>query len=634
MRREHLVERVDHVADAQILDLLHRGEEVAPEPAHEFEPRHLVVGDAVELLFEIGGEVVFDIAREEAFEKGRDDAAAVLRDQPVLLSADITAVLQHLQDRGIGRGPADAELLQPLDQGGFRIARRRLGEMLARIDPELLERLADAHLRQPALLLVLGRFVPALLIHGEKAVERDHGPVGAQIEQARPGRVNLRGDVDGGALELGRFHLARQGALENEFVQLGLVGIEEARDIARPPRDVGRPDRFVRLLRVLRLRLIAAGRVRHVARAVLGPDRRPDRRHGLFRDLHAVGAHIGDQADRLAADLDALVKALGDAHRMRGSKAELAARLLLQRRGGEGRRRVALGRLGFDRGDGKSRLFQRLLERLGLGAGADVEPCDLLPVGAHEPRLEALPARGRKRRHERPVFARDEFLDLELAVADEPQRDRLHPAGRTRARQLAPQHRREREADEIVERAAGEISIDQRLIDLARMLHRLGHRLLGDGVEDDPLDRLAAQGALLLQRFEKMPGDRFALAVRVGREDELVGGFERARDLVKSLLRPRIHLPNHAEIGGGIDRAVLRREVPHMAERGQHLIAAAEIFVDGLCLGRRFDDNYVHEVPCVFGNLCRRAAGGSPPRAPGKWVSIPRLSNCMAWKTG
>ena len=134
--------------------------------------------------------------------------------------------------------------------------------------------------------------------------------------------------------------------------------------------------------------------------------------------------------------------------------------------------------------------LERLLEGLGLGAGADVEALDLLAVGADQARLEGLAARRRQRRDQRPVFARDEFLDLELAVADEPQRHRLHAAGRARARQLAPQHRREREADQIVERAAGEIGVDQRAVDLARMLHRLEHRLLGDGVEHHPLDRL------------------------------------------------------------------------------------------------------------------------------------------------
>ena len=106
------------------------------------------------------------------------------------------------------------------------------------------------------------------------------------------------------------------------------------------------------------------------------------------------------------------------------------------------------------------------LEGLGLGAGADVEALDLLAVGADQARLEGLVARRRQRGDERPVFARDELLDLELAVADQPQRHRLHAAGRARARQLAPQHRRQREADQIVERAAGEIGVDQRAVDL------------------------------------------------------------------------------------------------------------------------------------------------------------------------
>ena len=61
-----------------------------------------------------------------------------------------------------------------------------------------------------------------------------------------------------------------------------------------------------------------------------------------------------------------------------------------------------------------------------------------------------------------PVFVGAEGLDLGLAVAHEAQRHRLHAAGRAGARQLAPQHRRQGEADEIVEGAAGEIGVDQR----------------------------------------------------------------------------------------------------------------------------------------------------------------------------
>ena len=125
----------------------------------------------------------------------------------------------------------------------------------------------------------------------------------------------------------------------------------------------------------------------------------------------------------------------------------------------------------------KRGLFQRRFEGRRLGARADVEPVELLAVGADEPRRRTA-----RRRFvcevgdDRPVFARDEALDLGLAVADEPQRHRLHAAGRAGAGQLAPQHRRQREADEIVERAAGQIGVDQGRVDLARMLHRLVHR--------------------------------------------------------------------------------------------------------------------------------------------------------------
>ena len=281
-------------------------------------------------------------------------------------------------------------------------------------------------------------------------------------------------------------------------------------------------------------------------------------------------------------------------------EAELAARLLLQGRGGEGRIGIAPRRPRLDIGDGEGRRLQRLLEGFRVGARPDVEALDLLPVGADEARLEGLRPRRRERRHQRPVFAGDEFFDLELAVADEPQRDRLHAPRRLRPRQLAPQHRRQREADEIVERAAGEIGVDQRLVDLAGMLHRLRHRLLGDGVEDDPFDLLVLDGPFLPQRLEDMPGDRLALAVGVGGENQLVGALDGGRDAVQTLLRLGIDFPKHVEIVLGIDRSVLGRKVPHMPERSKNLIATAEISVDRLGLGGGFDDDYVHEIPLLF----------------------------------
>ena len=98
-------------------------------------------GDLVELFLEMGGEVVFDVAREVGLQEGGDDAAAILGHEALAVDLHVVAALQHLDDAGVGRGPADAELLELLHQAGLGIARRRLGEMLLRQDVAAVERL-------------------------------------------------------------------------------------------------------------------------------------------------------------------------------------------------------------------------------------------------------------------------------------------------------------------------------------------------------------------------------------------------------------------------------------------------------------------------------------------------------------
>ena len=124
MRAQDLVQRLQHLADAQVLDLVDGAHEVAPEIAQHVLPLELAVGDEVELLLQVGREVVLHVALEEAFQERRDEAALVLGDQPLLVDADVVALLQHGQRGGVGRGPADAQLLHALDQ-------RRLGDSAA-----------------------------------------------------------------------------------------------------------------------------------------------------------------------------------------------------------------------------------------------------------------------------------------------------------------------------------------------------------------------------------------------------------------------------------------------------------------------------------------------------------------------
>src|SRR5262249_48874218 len=146
---------------------------------------------------------------------------------------------------------------------------------------------------------------------------------------------------------------------------------------------------------------------------------------------------------------------------------------------------------------------------------AEIELVELLAVEMGEARLEGLARGGAELRLDGPVFPRLEGLDLGLALADETQRHRLDAAGRAAARQLAPEHGRQGEADQVVEGAAGEIGLDQLAVQLARTAEGVEDGVLRHLVEDDALDVDAFQGPAALQLLAHMPGDRLALAVGV-----------------------------------------------------------------------------------------------------------------------
>src|SRR6185437_124705 len=125
-------------------------------------------------------------------------------------------------------------------------------------------------------------------------------------------------------------------------------------EAVRAAREIGRADRLMRLLRVLRRALVEARLRRPVLGAVILLDEAAGRGDRLVGERDAVGPHIGDEADRLAAEIDALVEPLRQAHRPAGAEAELARGFLLQGRGGEGRLRVAADLLALDLGDGEA----------------------------------------------------------------------------------------------------------------------------------------------------------------------------------------------------------------------------------------------------------------------------------------
>jgi hypothetical protein len=229
----------------------------------------------------------------------------------------------------------------------------------------------------------------------------------------------------------------------------------------------------------------------------------------------------------------------------------------------------------------------------GRGLVGEVELGEPLALVLGEPRDEGVGSSGDVGL-DGPVFLGLELLDLDLAIDDQPQADRLYAARRARPRQLAPQHRRKGEAHQVVERATGQVGVHQFHVDVARIAHRLGDRSLGDGVEHHPLHGRALDGLLLLQHLEHVPGDGLAFAIRVGGEDDLVGALGGHGDVVQPLGRLHVHVPRHGEVLVRPDRSILGRQVADVTVGRQDRVVGSQILVDGLGLGRALDDDDVH----------------------------------------
>ena len=204
---------------------------------------------------------------------------------------------------------------------------------------------------------------------------------------------------------------------------------------------------------------------------------------------------------------------------------------------------------------------------MGAGLIAQVELGQSFALMLHHPGEKRVAA-GRDVGLDRPVFLGLEALDLDFSVDHQAQGHRLHPSGRSRSRQLAPQHRRKREADQIVQSAAGEVGLDQLHIDITRVLHRLGDGGLCDGVEHHPFNLRALDGFLLLQNLKYVPGNGLTLAVGVGGQDDAFGALGGVGNVVQTLGGFGIDVPQHLEIFVGLYRSVLSRQVADMAVGG------------------------------------------------------------------
>jgi hypothetical protein len=371
--------------------------------------------------------------------------------------------------------------------------------------------------------------------------------------------------------------------------------------------SAGGADRLVRLLRALRFRFIEPRFFRQVLGAVEVLDLAAGGAERLARQGQRVGAHI--------CDVTVLIQALCNPHGAAGVKSQLAARLLLQGRGHEGRVGAVGEGLLCDVGDLEGSVLQLGRQSVGLAAvenqrlrlelagllvevlaDRDLAAIELGQTGGEaacvlltlQCRLDAAECR------------LDETHPRFLAGDDQSRGDRLHAPGRQLGSKLLPQHRRDLVTDQAVEDTAGLLRVDQPLVDFTRLRQGVADSAAGDLVENQPHD-----GDVGLQYLDQMPGDGLALAVFVSCEVELrrllellfegrdllllVGGdhVERLEVVVDvdAEARPLLALVLLGNLGRG------RGQVADVADRGLHHPVRSQEPGNGPRLGRRLDDD-------------------------------------------
>ena len=293
------------------------------------------------------------------------------------------------------------------------------------------------HGRQDALVLVVGRVVAALDVHGHVAGLNERRAVCAQQMPARA--VGAGEQVDGHRVLDRMDHLAGDGALPDKRIEFLQVRVDAPFEHLRQHGGRGGADRLVRFLRVARFVLVHARRIGHGFRAIQLADHLANFTDGFVGKIDRIGTHVGDETDGALAVVDTFIKLLRESHGALRRVAELARRFLLQRRGGEGRRRVAVTLLALDvehgeragrhkpprafaiglchSGAGTARRPQCRLDGIGTGRVGEAELLDLASGELDETERKGLSAAFADG-IERPVFARYKRLNFRLALAD------------------------------------------------------------------------------------------------------------------------------------------------------------------------------------------------------------------------
>lgn len=199
-------------------------------------PGDLSVGDAVELLFDVGREVVVHDRLELRFEVVIDHHADIGRLESVFLLAvgfgkpffgdlaagqrklhvaaflallvlfdHVPAVDDRRDGRRVGRRTSDAELFEPFYERSLVVAGRRCGEAFRGCNLRGIDALALGHFGEDARSLFARLLVRGFRVEFQESVETDHFARGDELG-IRTGDI----DDDRGAVELRRNPSARR----------------------------------------------------------------------------------------------------------------------------------------------------------------------------------------------------------------------------------------------------------------------------------------------------------------------------------------------------------------------------------------------------------------------------------------
>ena len=520
------------------------------------------------------------------------------------MQRNVATVLDGGDDRRVGRRTTDTALFHLFHQAGFGITRRRLGEVLGRVELDQLQRVALGHVRQHIIIARLGD----LRHHTGVAVELEDTALGTQLEVACA-------HADGSRQVLRRQHLASQELAPDQLVEALSVALHAAQ-LGRRGVGVRRTNRFVSLLCAF-LAAVDVWLLRQVGLAEFVFNISTRHRHRVLRQVGGVRTHIGDVAS--------LVQTLGHHHGLLHPEAQAVARGLLQGGGDERRRRLAAGRFVFTLDDAVAGSLELLQRGHGLGFVQRFEGLAFL-TGHFKAHVGALGSA--EVGVDFPVFFRDERTDLALTLNHQLDRYRLHTAGGQATGDLRPQQWRDHVADDAVEEATGLLGVDTVNVQLARLGEGFLNGFLGDFVEHHAL----VAAVITADGFAQVPGNGFPFAVQVRREIDGVSIFGEPAQLfddlflarkdfvlgLPAMVRVHTHARNQllarfffrreyrtfargglAALGGRLLAGASRTaggQVSDMADTRLHHVLVAQVLVDGLGLSRGFhnDQRFAH----------------------------------------